>query len=333
MPMVAIPPMQTSVGAPWTGGVSSNIVQPLASARVTTRSSMQDQARQFVPPSSGMQMAQPPWSSRGPNYQSASYKSAPAVQLQQQSQQRTPLYRPLSYPALPTQGSVTQRYSQSLAPAFVPPIASIVAPSSTQIPLTRGPEDYVGPYEAMLQFLTERGVFVGLPKDAQGVLRVNIPFCSSILEMSSLVPFLTQTFLERQGCKSVAISAADVQDQADTWSVLMRGVRQSCPNMSLHIRCADLAKESMPPAALILGIHPEAANEGPWQQIITNIVRGIVPGGLCVFATFFEFESETVVQMCANVGAKAEVFANPYYDNHPCPFSPYMRFIIVLRGR
>ena len=54
----------------------------------------------------------------------------------------------------------------------------------------------------------------------------------------------------------------------------------------------DLVKESQAAAGLILAAHPEVTNGGPWWPILRHVLQSRLPGGRCVFATFYRQEAE-----------------------------------------
>lgn len=197
-------------------------------------------------------------------------------------------------------------------------------------------------FEALWQFLVNQGRLDCLPLEKDtGRLLVNVPFCGTLGEGATLVRLLQQTFLSRptSSIHDISILAIDVEERAGyCWATKEEWIRRIAPRVNLQLRCADLKQKAMPRAALTIAAHPEAMNDG-WQSIVANVLRGVAPDGLCIFATFFEDEMKEVVSMCKNVGAKAEVFDNPYYDTHPVPkvtygnpsaltHLPFLRFII-----
>jgi len=197
------------------------------------------------------------------------------------------------------------------------------------------PKSIAGPYEGLLRVLMERGLLNNLPVGPQGVLSVGLPFCAALLECPVLMQFLQQNILGRNGVTDISMVGSDICDGANSqcWKDKERWVQKTFPRMQLQLRYADLTKELMPPSALIIGCHPESSrSDGPWNQIIANVLRSLAPGGICVFGNFYECEVGPLVQMCANAGARAEVIPNPYYQTNPVPAMPHLQFLVLVRG-
>jgi len=208
--------------------------------------------------------------------------------------------------------------------------ASLPLPGRAVVGLSDTPSNIAEPYLAMLQLLLGRGL-EQVPVDPSGILQVSMPFCATLPELSVLMKFLQERVLSLPSVKGIHILGTDVNDRSsDLWGMKESFVAQTCPGFRLKFKQSDLSKEALPQAGLTLGVHPEAAHGGVWNEIITNIVRSVAPGGVCVFACFFQQEAEAVVKMCANVGARAEVMDNPYYLTHPMPPLPFSRFIIFV---
>lgn len=192
-------------------------------------------------------------------------------------------------------------------------------------------EEFEGPFTNILAFLTANKLVEGLPLDERGVLRVSMPFCASFIECALLAEWLKSTFLVRQGIRGVHVLGTElITDPSYQWDLKEKWVKETFPGMELELRQADLAEEAMPPAALTIGIHPEASRGPPWDRIVANLLRA-GHGGVCVFATFFDVEAQAVTEFCLQQGVQTQVFENAYYNGRQIPSSPWMRFIVVAR--
>ncbi|CAE7041784.1 unnamed protein product [Symbiodinium natans] len=93
----------------------------------------------------------------------------------------------------------------------------------------------------------------------------------------------------------------------------------------------DLASQSLPKCSLSLGIHPEATRKN-WQSILANVARSLLPGGVCVFATYFDIEAGQVQRIAASAGLALQLFENPYYKGKAIQSgAPSLRFLLVGR--
>lgn len=193
------------------------------------------------------------------------------------------------------------------------------------------------PYEAMLECLSARGWLDDLPLDAQGILRLALPFCGSVQELPVLVEFLGEHFVGRPGINGVHIFGSDVQNwdlkggywrQKEKWAG-----RKYKGALQLQFRPVDLTREAHPNSALTFGIHPECtAPNSPWPQILTNIIQNT--SGVCMIACFKEGEMEVVCDICQKAGAACEVIENPHWQRNPVPPGtqpPFLRFLVLVR--
>eukprot|EP00931_Biecheleriopsis_adriatica_P107244 TRINITY_DN81595_c0_g1_i1.p1 TRINITY_DN81595_c0_g1~~TRINITY_DN81595_c0_g1_i1.p1 ORF type:complete len:377 (+),score=81.76 TRINITY_DN81595_c0_g1_i1:36-1166(+) len=192
------------------------------------------------------------------------------------------------------------------------------------------PEWATGQYRCILQTLKDRGYTKNLPS-LHGALRVSVPFCGNFNEYATLGSFLAEHCL--QGLDSAEIFGLELSETcALNWAIAQQWFENTHPNIALEIRCGDLAEEVLPPADLTIGIHPEVTKGGCWFRIIGSIVRSSV-GGICVFATFYEVEMKTLVNMIDMhkvEGTTVEVMENPFYENHEKPPHAPMSYIIVV---
>merc|ERR1712232_1437051 len=115
--------------------------------------------------------------------------------------------------------------------------------------------------------------------------------------------------------RGIDILASEVSDAYSfPWAVASRWFSKIHPQIRLRMCVRDLAITALPIAGLTLAIHPEVTKGGCWFPIVGSVIRS--NGGLCVFATFYEEEMQTVlnmVDMYAVEDTEVEVLENPYY--------------------
>lgn len=188
-------------------------------------------------------------------------------------------------------------------------------------------------YISLLGLLESRGVFANLPLDETGILRIGAPFCHDFFEAPYLLPFLDQKLVAPNGrAKSFAVFGCDVHPQAVWWPAWQEWVRHTFPDRgSVHLCMLDLESTIMPSAGLVLGMHPEVVNGGPWHNIMGNVLRSRIPGARAVFATFYRFEAMECAKVCESFGAKCEMLENPYYTGQSDSLAgTFLRFIVIL---
>jgi len=192
------------------------------------------------------------------------------------------------------------------------------------------------PYEAMLQCLAAHSWLDDLPLDAQGILRVALPFCGSVQELPVLADFLAERFLGRPGISGIHVFGSDVQNwdlKGGYWRQKEKWAARKYKGLQLQFRPMDLVREVHPSAALTFGIHPECtAPNSPWPQILTNILQNTT--GVCMIATFKDVEMEVVCDICRRAGMACEVLENPHWQQHPVPPGtqpPFLRFLVLVR--
>mmetsp|Transcript_76103 Transcript_76103/g.219822 ORF Transcript_76103/g.219822 Transcript_76103/m.219822 type:complete len:601 (+) Transcript_76103:57-1859(+) len=193
-------------------------------------------------------------------------------------------------------------------------------------------------YRSFLAMLASRGLFDGLPLDASGALRVNLPFCHDFFEAPLLLPFLAERFLALAGgmpsAQSVAAFGCDLTPQPLWWKGWEAWAQQTFHStVSLKLSEMDLQKSQLPDAALAIGLHPEVTNGGPWPGIIANVLRSLLPGGRCAFATFYSMEAEATAKVCTDFGVACDIVENPYYvDQPPDAIGTSLRYAVVVAG-
>jgi len=186
-------------------------------------------------------------------------------------------------------------------------------------------------YGAFLQALADWGVLERLPTDSAGALQVSVPFCQELFEAPLLLPFLRRRLLERGGASGISAFGCDVEPQPFWWPAWEAWAAHALgPEVRLELRQRDLAMEPLPPAGLILAVHPEVTKGGPWQSILSNVLQSRVAGGQCVFATFYSMEAQETVKLCQGLGARCEVRENPYYAGQPDGVGTFLRFAVIV---
>ena len=190
-----------------------------------------------------------------------------------------------------------------------------------------------GQYHCLLALLQEKG-FVQQLRSLEGVLRVSVPFCGRLREHASLSNFIATHCLACPGMQEASIYATDFLDSYILdWAIAERWCERVHPNIRLRTRVGDLAQEQLPPADLVIALHPEVSTGGFWFRIIGSVVQSCA-GGVCVFGTFYEMEMNTLcnmIDMYKSESAVVEVFDNPHYASHALDSSmPHISFIVVV---
>merc|ERR1712151_1003346 len=96
------------------------------------------------------------------------------------------------------------------------------------------------------------------------------------------------------------------------------------PRVHLEFLQKDLVTSALPPAGLILAVHPgpdlSPRNLGPWRYILENVLNSYARGGRCIFASFYEHEVQGIQMICEALDASVEMRMNPYYQTDPMPY-------------
>jgi len=197
------------------------------------------------------------------------------------------------------------------------------------------PEVVCGPYGAALQLINDMGLGQKLPVDTHGILQVGVPFCGRFQEHRQLGNFLMDSCSSEVGMHGAHIFGTDYLDYYYDWGIAQKWLRRVCPSVDLQVRVSDLCEDTLPEVGLLIGLHPEVTKGGCWFPIMASAIRS-VRSGLSMFATFYEEERDTLLNMIDMYkydGSKVEVMENPYYigrsvDEMPdtCP----MRFLVLL---
>merc|ERR1711933_129407 len=183
--------------------------------------------------------------------------------------------------------------------------------------------EYVcGPYSAALQLVKGMPCLESIPVSRDGVLQVNVPFCGRFQEYVQLCDFVAEHCLSRPGIRKAIIFGTEALDTYYyDWGLAQKWCSKVHPQIELNICVRDLSEDPLPMAGLTIGIHPEVTKGGYWFPIIGSLVKSTI-GGLCLFATFYEDEMQTIINMInmyKSENSKVEVINNPYYDVHPTP--------------
>lgn len=199
-------------------------------------------------------------------------------------------------------------------------------------------------YAAFLDALVAWGLLDRLPVDHRGVLRVNAPFCGAFSEVPLLLPFLSRRFVGEGRAAGLEVYGCDLEPQGVIWATMTEWARRAHDSkVRLQLEQCDLQAQGLPPAGLVIAIHPgpyiNPVDPGPWLQIISNVLRSCICGGRCIFACFFVEEAEAVKMICERLGVHAEVAESPYYQVDPLPlYTDYrgvaatpLRYAVVIR--
>merc|ERR1712110_890455 len=123
----------------------------------------------------------------------------------------------------------------------------------------------------------------GLPLDKSHVLHVSVPFCGGFSEVPLLLPTLRNHFLQKDRARTVRIFGCDLDLNrfSPWWATFMEWrQREMDPMIELYLDERDLEAFTLPPAALIIGVHPGPdLEEKCWNRILQNILRSLLPGG------------------------------------------------------
>ncbi|CAK0802828.1 unnamed protein product [Prorocentrum cordatum] len=208
----------------------------------------------------------------------------------------------------------------------LPPAANIAPPRS---------EPVRGPYAAALGLLERRGLLRHLVPDGDGVLQVNAPFCGRFQEHALLADLLSRLAARLPSARRVRLLGVEASaEYYQEWALAEKWMREAHPRVELSLRVGDLSEEALPAAALTIGLHPEVTKGGPWFAIVGSAVRST--RGLLMFATFYEDEMETVVNMANMYKSESsfvEAIENPYYHGMAeLPPSPRMRYLVLVHS-
>jgi len=185
-----------------------------------------------------------------------------------------------------------------------------------------------GPYEELLQVIARGERLNKLPRDVDGTLKINVPFCGLFREHAILGDFLDQ----HCDFKVDILGADSCMEFACDLAISERCFQYRFQKSRLVTRLMDLSQDALPDAGLVMGIHPEVTKGGAWFQIVASALN-CGRAGLTVFATFYECEMQTIlnmVEMFTGDKERAEVIENPYYKEHDLPEPPPMRYIIMV---
>ncbi|CAK8993796.1 unnamed protein product [Durusdinium trenchii] len=196
------------------------------------------------------------------------------------------------------------------------------------------PDWTTGQYQQILNALKSKGYVDRLRPDPEGVLHVSVPFCGHFHEYVTLGNFLAESASAVPGVGKISVFGMELfDDYIRDWALAERYLWRK-HGIECRVEQGDLAEEPIPTAQWVIGIHPEVTKGGPWFRIIGSLLRSCT--GLCTFATFYEEERQTLlnmVDMYKLEGAKVEWFENPFYASEEVGLHPAMRFIVTVELR
>jgi len=157
-------------------------------------------------------------------------------------------------------------------------------------------------FEQFLAILQDRAVFADAhpAEDSAATLRISVPFCGAFFEAPVLAKFLSRLLDTRKDFSEVHVLGSDVLPGA------ARVALASVPaDERVHFRYEhlDLAASPLPPADLVLGLHPEATRSETaelWKAIVAQCVRA---APMAIFATLHRCEADLVSQHALAAGA------------------------------
>mmetsp|Transcript_14866 Transcript_14866/g.42653 ORF Transcript_14866/g.42653 Transcript_14866/m.42653 type:complete len:376 (-) Transcript_14866:119-1246(-) len=214
----------------------------------------------------------------------------------------------------------------------------VLVPDAARSPVR--PEIVRGPYAAALALISESGGLERLPVDGTGLLEVSVPFCGRFQEYSLLGSFVAERCLTLPHVMRARIICTESSDgYYFDWAIAQKWFKRFHPDIELHLLVRDLVEHPLPRAGLTIALHPEVTRGGNWFPIMGSVVEG-AHDGLCMFATFYEDEMRTVlnmVDMYKSEKMTARAADNPYYSQLPVgeepPASPRMRYLILVQPK
>jgi len=181
-------------------------------------------------------------------------------------------------------------------------------------------------YMGFLNALASWGYLDDLPLDSSGALHVNVPHSGGFSEAPLLLPFLARKVLcPGRGAHGLVFHCSDLEPNKLWWATFTEWAKRTQdPRVRLEFSQVDLVSSRLQPAGLTLAVHPgpdlSPRALGPWRYILENVIRSCAPGGLCIFASFYEHEVQGVQMVCEALGVPVEVRVNPYYEADPMPY-------------
>eukprot|EP00931_Biecheleriopsis_adriatica_P091428 TRINITY_DN65315_c0_g1_i1.p1 TRINITY_DN65315_c0_g1~~TRINITY_DN65315_c0_g1_i1.p1 ORF type:complete len:322 (+),score=48.03 TRINITY_DN65315_c0_g1_i1:59-967(+) len=170
-------------------------------------------------------------------------------------------------------------------------------------------------FRQLLQLLQSAGVFQHAAQIARargGHLRLSLPFCGGCLEAPVLGEFLAQLLDKEPGVEKADVLCSDVIGESGVQTSLSAVTPD--PRISFSSQVLDLGSQSLPPADLVLGFHPEASRSDTrelWRAVIANCCRA---APLAVFTTLAEIEAQRVREFVTAVGRSVQHLAGVAED-------------------
>merc|ERR1712232_120886 len=238
-------------------------------------------------------------------------------------------------PTRALEGIDTMKGRHAVSTPALTRIASLAAPV-VAAPSGSEPAEWKQACAAFLACLARWGVFERLPVDASGTLQFSLPFCGQFQEATLLIPFVAAQVFGRGTASSMSVFGCDLYDSPFWWNKWKTWCSTTFgPRLKADFRQLDLSCESLPPATLIFGGHPEMvgmSTGGVWPGIITNVIRSLVKGGRAVFATYYPHEAHGVESVCkARQVDSCLIQENPFYAGRPNGSGTAYRFAVIVQ--
>eukprot|EP00929_Paragymnodinium_shiwhaense_P036569 TRINITY_DN19579_c0_g1_i5.p1 TRINITY_DN19579_c0_g1~~TRINITY_DN19579_c0_g1_i5.p1 ORF type:complete len:242 (+),score=32.60 TRINITY_DN19579_c0_g1_i5:53-727(+) len=153
------------------------------------------------------------------------------------------------------------------------------------------------------------------PSEADGVLRISLPFCGHMCEATMLVQHLHGLLNVRPDIKGVEVFCSDITI-SDQCQRNLQIAKSQC-DRRVRILCAqvDLSTALLPVGDLVLGFHPEGfaafTNEKcfMWQRILSNCITA---APIVVFTCFSDADAQDIFKFaCSQVADVQNVQAVP----------------------
>jgi len=220
------------------------------------------------------------------------------------------------------------------------------------------PDERTRAYKAFLAAIAQWGLLDRFSAVGPRPLRVAMPFCGQLGEAPILLPFLVDRLLGRLcGPTCLEVCGCDVlaEPEAFWWPAWREWATQTFGDrVRLAFQRQDLCSDPLPPADLILGVHPavleaiarcsgpgqaasdpgvmvEVKPDGPWHDILVNVLRAREVGSLCMFATFYLSEARAVEAILQGLGVASEIRENPHYVGAPVGAQDtHLRFAVIV---
>jgi hypothetical protein len=152
--------------------------------------------------------------------------------------------------------------------------------------------------------LLKTDVLLWLQPDADGVVRIAVPFCGGFLECGALDEFLKDLLPSLPHVAAIHVHAHDTMHTADASIAAVE------PNDRIRYEASylNLQVQRMPPAAVAFGFHPGVTAYG-WDSILRNVVTH---SKIAFFFLFAQCEHEELQRICQQANYHCVVKQNPF---------------------